>query len=78
MYAEIDLSLIALSKAAADPSGHYSRPDVTRLLLDKRPQPAVQIVGENSEFSVSVAADPPATDSDDRNQANSTDTGRNS
>ena len=46
VYAEIDLSVIAISKMAADPSGHYSRPDATRLLFDKRPQPAVEIVGE--------------------------------
>ena len=31
LYADVDLSLIALAKAAADPVGHYSRPDVVRL-----------------------------------------------
>ena len=46
VYAEVDLSLIPISKMAADPSGHYSRPDATRLLFDKRPQPAVEMVGE--------------------------------
>jgi aliphatic nitrilase len=36
VVADIDLGMISLSKAAADPSGHYSRPDVTRLLLNKK------------------------------------------
>jgi nitrilase len=34
--ADIDLAMISVAKAAADPAGHYSRPDVTRLLLNKR------------------------------------------
>lgn len=34
VYADLDLALISLAKNAADPAGHYGRPDVTRLLLD--------------------------------------------
>jgi len=37
LIAEIDLGAIGVAKNAADPAGHYSRPDVTRLLLNKQP-----------------------------------------
>jgi aliphatic nitrilase len=42
MYADIDLGFIGVAKAAYDPTGHYSRPDVLRLLFNKREQPRVQ------------------------------------
>ena len=29
--------MISLAKAAADPAGHYSRPDAARLMLNKTP-----------------------------------------
>jgi len=44
VYADIDLGMISLAKAAADPAGHYSRPDVTRLLLNKTPGDRVVVV----------------------------------
>lgn len=52
LYADIDLGMISLAKAAADPAGHYSRPDVTQLLFDPRPKRPVVFkdqFAENSE-----------------------------
>nr|AAR97417.1 nitrilase [uncultured organism] len=42
IYADIDLSMISLAKAAADPTGHYSRPDVVRLMLNTEPMQRVE------------------------------------
>lgn len=42
IYADIDLGAIGVAKNAADPAGHYSRPDVTRLLLNNKPARRVE------------------------------------
>jgi aliphatic nitrilase len=42
LVADLDLGLIPLAKGAADPAGHYSRPDVTRLLINR--SPALRVV----------------------------------
>jgi aliphatic nitrilase len=39
--AEIDLASIALAKSAADPVGHYARPDVLRLMFNASANPRV-------------------------------------
>ena len=44
LYADIDLDAIAIAKSFADPAGHYSRPDVTRLLLNTSPVTPVEIL----------------------------------
>src|SRR5216683_3055758 len=54
LIAEIDLGLIGIAKNAADPAGHYSRPDVTRLLLNKKPYKRVE------HFALPVDAVEPA------------------
>ena len=41
LIAEIDLGMIAYAKSAADPVGHYSRPDVVRLMFNSRHNPVV-------------------------------------
>lgn len=56
--ADINLDMIALAKAAADPAGHYSRPDVTRLLLNSTPQRPVMQFSEAAEL---VGAQPEPT-----------------
>ena len=48
VYADLDLSLIPFAKAAADPVGHYSRPDVARLLFNPAPSARVERFGRLS------------------------------
>ena len=38
LFADIDLTTIAIAKAAYDPSGHYSRGDVVRLMVNRNPR----------------------------------------
>jgi hypothetical protein len=38
IYCDIDLDAIDYAKAVADPVGHYSRPDLLRLLVDDQPK----------------------------------------
>jgi nitrilase len=42
LYADIDFGAISIAKSFADPVGHYSRPDVTRLLLNREARDPVQ------------------------------------
>ncbi len=44
--ADIDLAMIAYAKSAADPVGHYSRPDVFRLMFNANPAPVVSSFGQ--------------------------------
>ena len=46
LYAEIDLSAISLAKAAADPVGHYARPDVLSLRFNRSKAVKVEYLGE--------------------------------
>jgi len=64
VYAEIDLNMIHIARAAADPAGHYARPDVVQVLLDRTKRTPVvektlsqsQIV-EDDEDRPSLAAE---------------------
>ena len=42
LLAQLDLEAITIAKSFADPVGHYSRPDVTRLLLNRKRQAPVE------------------------------------
>ncbi len=55
--AEIDLAEIARAKNFADPVGHYSRPDIFRLVVNRAPQPCVQEVTSLAAFAPSVVPD---------------------
>jgi nitrilase len=55
--AEVDLAAIARAKNFADPVGHYSRPDIFRLVVDRAPRPCVQEVTSSAAFAPSVAPD---------------------
>ena len=41
LYAEVDLRQVAAQRRHMDPTGHYNRPDVFRLLVDTSARPAV-------------------------------------
>ncbi|GAB2452110.1 carbon-nitrogen hydrolase family protein [Nocardioides hungaricus] len=45
IYADLDPALRTIAKAAADPVGHYSRPDVYRLIVNRNPQRSVVEAG---------------------------------
>ncbi|MEM7341361.1 MAG: carbon-nitrogen hydrolase family protein [Actinomycetota bacterium] len=57
LFADCDPALQAIAKSAADPTGHYSRPDVTRLLLNRAPQPPVNVVEVGDAIDLDAPAD---------------------
>ena len=52
LYADLTGDLIAIAKSVADPVGHYSRPDVLRLLINRNPAPRVV---ETPEIAAEIA-----------------------
>jgi len=58
LYADIDLGAITIAKCFADPVGHYARPDVTQLLLNRNANPPVKHGGSQAIPAVVPAAEP--------------------
>jgi aliphatic nitrilase len=56
LYADIDLGAIAVAKSFADPVGHYARPDVTRLLLNRAARSPVEDGSRESWRDVEAGA----------------------
>lgn len=51
-YAEIDLSVMPLTKYAIDIAGHYSKPNVVSLNFNKNPQGPVHTIGKGGDYSM--------------------------
>lgn len=62
VYADINLNMIDLAKIAADPAGHYARPDVTRLWFNQNSAPAVQSGAVQPEGEEGELEQAPSTD----------------
>ncbi|EIJ45500.1 aliphatic nitrilase [Herbaspirillum sp. GW103] len=66
LFAELDLGVISIAKSAADPAGHYARPDVTRLLLNsKRHRPVEFFSATGTSVQEAMEALPSLKSTDD-------------
>ncbi|MGX1499542.1 nitrilase [Labrenzia sp. MBR-25] len=52
LYADLDPVLIDMAKVAADPRGHYARPDVLRLVLSKEKRSVMSELNSAEEASI--------------------------
>ena len=49
LYADLDLAQLSLSKSLLDTAGHYARPDVFQLTVNRTPRPMVRSVVDSEE-----------------------------
>lgn len=59
LYADLDPAMIAVAKAAADPVGHYGRPDVVSVLVNRTRNRVVRELGDRPPVAAETVA--PAT-----------------
>ena len=57
LYAELDPAMIAIAKAAADPVGHYARPDVVSLLINRTKRSVVHETCDEFRHSLGEGVD---------------------
>ncbi len=56
LIAALDMNEITIAKVFADPVGHYSRPDVTRLLFNRRAQPVTEEHAPHEDIDAALDA----------------------
>ena len=54
LYADIDVSAARASRKGLDVAGHYGRPDIFKLQVDRSPMPAVSFIDNLTQDSASA------------------------
>jgi nitrilase len=50
LYADLDMSMLARGKAGLDTAGHYARPDVFHLSVNRSPRPMIHSVWDEPDL----------------------------
>ncbi|MGO4852817.1 carbon-nitrogen hydrolase family protein [Phaeovulum sp. W22_SRMD_FR3] len=51
LYADLDPAMLAIAKGAADPAGHYARPDVLQLVVNRQKRQVMQEINGSGAFA---------------------------